>query len=253
MEEKITVTNSGKSVSTTIIVIGWTIAATAFLGMCTIVFSYLTMRPHNLHKIARIWAGSILWVARVRVVVSGLFHLDSNRSYIFAANHQSTFDIPILLSRLPAQFRWIAKEELFRIPIFGPAMRKVGYISIDRSNRRAAIESLNRAAEQIRNGVSVLIFPEGTRSRKEEILPFKKGGFVLAIQAQATILPVVITGTRDVMDKGDIRIRPREVHMRILPPVDAADSSRKGKDELIRRVRNMITDTYQKDRRRQLP
>src|SRR5210317_685359 len=120
--------------------------------------------------------------------------------------HQSNFDIPVLLGRLPVQFRWLAKAELFKIPIFGRGMRGCGYISIDRSNRKSAFQSLAEAATKIRNGVSVLIFPEGTRSRDGKILPFKKGGFVLSVDAGVPIVPIVIYNTGSIMPKGRLRI-----------------------------------------------
>jgi 1-acyl-sn-glycerol-3-phosphate acyltransferase len=106
------------------------------------------------------------------------------------------------VGRLPVQFRWLAKAELFKIPIFGRAMRGVGYISIDRSNRKSAFESLKQAALTIRNGTSVLIFPEGTRSRDGRILPFKKGGFVLAVDAGVPVVPIIIKGTGGSCPKG---------------------------------------------------
>ena len=117
----------------------------------------------------------ILFVSRIKVTVKGISNIDPSKSYIFMPNHQSNFDIPVLLGCLPAQFRWLAKAELFRIPLFGRAMRGCGYISIDRSNRKSAFRSLQKAADTIRNGVSVLIFPEGTRSLDGKIRSFKKG------------------------------------------------------------------------------
>jgi 1-acyl-sn-glycerol-3-phosphate acyltransferase len=164
-------------------------------------------------------------------------------------NHQSNADIPLLLGRLPVQFRWLAKAELFRIPIFGRAMRGVGYISIDRSNRKSAFESLERAARTIRSGTSVLIFPEGTRSRDGRILPFKKGGFVLSVDAGVPIVPIIIRGTRDIIPKGHFLIRPAPVTMEILDPVETADYTRKTKDQLLERIRSIFIDAFESDRR----
>jgi 1-acyl-sn-glycerol-3-phosphate acyltransferase len=160
------------------------------------------------------------------------------------ANHQSNFDIPVLLGRLPVQFRWLAKQELFRIPIFGRGMRGCGYISIDRTNRKLAFESLNEAARKIREGVSVMIFPEGTRSADGRIRPFKKGGFVLSVDAGVPIVPIVIHGTRAIMPKGSLMVRSQDIRMEILAPIDTAAYTRKTKDELMEKVRSAICETF---------
>jgi 1-acyl-sn-glycerol-3-phosphate acyltransferase len=183
----------------------------------------------------------------MKVTVSGAEKLEASRSYIFMPNHQSNADIPLLLGRLPAQFRWLAKAELFKIPVFGRAMSGVGYISIDRSNRKSAFESLTRAATTIRNGTSVLIFPEGTRSRDGKILPFKKGGFVLSVDSGVPIVPIIIKGTRNIVPKGHFMIRPAPVTMEILDPVETADYTRKTKDALLQRIRSILMDHFEKE------
>jgi 1-acyl-sn-glycerol-3-phosphate acyltransferase len=152
------------------------------------------------------------------------------------ANHLSQFDIPVLLSGMPIQFRWLAKAELFKIPIFGRGMRGAGYISIDRSNRQSAFQSLTRAAQIIRQGTSVVIFPEGTRSVDGRLQGFKKGGFVLAVDAGVPTIPLIIEGTHEIMPKGRWLIHPRQVHIRLLPAVDSSQYNRKSKDALLARV-----------------
>jgi 1-acyl-sn-glycerol-3-phosphate acyltransferase len=158
------------------------------------------------------------------------------------SNHQSNFDIPVLLGHLNVQFRWLAKMELFKIPIFGHAMRKAGYISIDRNNREAAFESLKAAAHKIKSGVSILIFPEGTRSRDGKMRPFKKGGFVMALDSGAPIVPIVLTGTRSIMTKGRFRINPGKVSMMIHQPIQTSEYTRETKDALMERVRRVICE-----------
>ena len=140
------------------------------------------------HHYARWWAKIQLLVSGVRVKVGGLEHLDKETPYIYMSNHQGSYDIFALLSCLPVQFRWIAKRELFAIPILGWAMGAANYISIDRSGRRKALESIERAARKIKGGVSVVIFPEGTRSRDGSIQPFKRGGFTLALKSGIPII-----------------------------------------------------------------
>ncbi|MBR9982104.1 MAG: 1-acyl-sn-glycerol-3-phosphate acyltransferase, partial [Desulfatitalea sp.] len=162
------------------------------------------------------------------------------RSAIFMSNHQSNFDIPVFYSGLPAQFRWLAKAELFKIPIFGRGMRGAGYISIDRSDRRSAMASLARAATAIRNGASVLIFPEGTRTADGRLRDFKSGGFILAVDAGVPIVPMAVYGTFDIMPRGSLLIRRRPVHIAFGPAIDAAAYTRATKNQLMDDVRDAI-------------
>jgi len=135
--------------------------------------------------------------------------------------------------------------ELFKIPIFGRAMRKAGYISIDRYDRESAFKSLDVAAKKIKSGISVLIFPEGTRSRDGKIRPFKKGGFVLAIDSGVPIVPVVIKGTHVIMTKGKFRVNPGYVSMVIHKPIDTSVYTRETKEALIESVRRVICDGFE--------
>ena len=229
----------------------WILLITLVLATATIIIATLTRRQGLAHRIAQTWARLILWGSRIRVTIIGAEHLAGQSAFILMPNHQSHFDIPVLLGCLGAEFRWLAKAELFKIPIFGRAMRGVGYISIDRSNRKSAFESLARAADTIRNGTSVLIFPEGTRSRDGSILPFKKGGFVLAVDAGVPIVPIVIHGTRDIIAKGRLMIRPRPVTMQILDPVETSGYTRKTKDALLARIRSILSDHFENEGREQ--
>ena len=233
----------------TLFIVVWFIMVTAVISTSVIICSFFSRTGNGPHLLARFWANSILWVARAKITVSGAEKLDPDRSYIYMANHQSNADIPLLLGRLPVQFRWLAKAELFKIPIFGRAMRGVGYISIDRSNRKSAFESLERAAQTIRNGTSVLIFPEGTRSRDGHMLPFKKGGFVLSVDSGVPIVPIIIRGTREIIPKGHFMIRPAPITMQILDPVETSGYTRKTKDTLLAHIRSILIDNIEKERR----
>lgn len=224
----------------TAVSIVWVVFATIFFGLLAILTSFVSRTGNAVHIVARIWGYSILLASRVRVTVVGQEQFDPSRSYIIMSNHQSNFDIPVLLAHLRCQFRWLAKAELFKIPIFGRGMRGAGYIPIDRSDRRAAIRSLQTAAETIRNGSSVMIFPEGTRSLDGRLRSFKKGGFVLAVDAGVPIVPVVIHGTFAVMPKSGLRIRPGRVCVEVLEPIETAGYSRKQKDELLEIVRERM-------------
>ena len=220
----------------------WVGFATLVAGTLVIVLSFFVRSGKPLHKIARLWGKSILVVSRIKVSVKGLANIDPSSPYIYMPNHQSNFDIPVLLGHLTVQFRWLAKMELFKIPIFGRAMRKAGYISIDRNDRESAFGSLEVAAKKIKSGVSVLIFPEGTRSRDGKIRSFKKGGFVMAVDAGVPIVPVVITGTRAIMSKDKFRIYPGHVSMVIHKPISTSTYTRETKEALMESVRCVICE-----------
>ena len=222
----------------------WVVFITLVLGILVIVLSFFVRSGNPMHNIARLWGRSILAASRIKVTVTGMSNIDPASPYIYMPNHQSNFDIPVLLGHLRVQFRWLAKMELFKIPIFGRAMRKAGYISIDRNNRESAFKSLAVAANQIKNGVSVLIFPEGTRSRDGNIQSFKKGGFVVAIDAGVPIVPVVITGTRAIMPKGKFRGYKGQVRMDIQKPIPTSTYTRETKAALMESVRRVISENF---------
>ncbi|MGD8301597.1 MAG: lysophospholipid acyltransferase family protein [Desulfobacterales bacterium] len=229
----------------TLYIMIWVGFATLVLGLTVLILSLFVKSGDPMHKIARFWGRSILAVSRIKVTVEGLSKIDPLHPYIYMPNHQSNFDIPVLLGHLPVQFRWLAKMELFKIPIFGHAMRKAGYISIDRNNRESAFKSLQVAAEKIKKGISVLIFPEGTRSRDGKIQSFKKGGFVVAVDSGVPIVPVIIHGARTIMAKGKFRVNPGQIRLSIQEPIDTTTYSRNTKEELMERVRRVICDNFE--------
>jgi 1-acyl-sn-glycerol-3-phosphate acyltransferase len=233
----------------TLFIVMWTFLVTVFFATATILVSLFGSTGNAPHIVARIWARALLFAGRIKVTVKGLSNIDPNRSFIYMSNHQSNFDIPVLLAYLPVQFRWIAKNELFKIPIFGYAMKRAGYISIDRSGRKSALRSIKNAAEIIRNGVSVIIFPEGTRSQDGNLKSFKNGGFVLAVDAGVPIIPVIIHGTWQIMSKNQLRIKPGRVLLEIHQPVETSDFSRKTKNELLEKVRRIISDGLEEERK----
>ena len=224
----------------------WILVSTMFVGVLTIVVTVL-LRPaerarHWGHRLAQYWARSILWASGVKVTVIGAEHLAEAGSAILMPNHQSHFDIPVLLGALDTEFRWLAKAELFKIPIFGRAMRGCGYISIDRSNRQSAFASIGKAADAIRGRVSVLIFPEGTRSPDGRLQQFKKGGFVLAVDAEVPILPIGIHGTRRILPKNRLLLDPGPVVLYLHPPIDTRQYDRDHKELLMDLVRQSLTE-----------
>lgn len=190
---------------------------------------------------SRFWTGLILTMGGVRLKVAGREHIDPSCEYVFMVNHQSNIDIPVLVQSLAQfQLRWLAKKELFRIPFFGWAMWASRHITVDRADPLDAVKSLQRARERIAAGISVVVFPEGTRSRDGELLRFKKGGFLLAVQAKTPVVPVTINGSRQLLPAGAWRLRPGTVEVIIGRPM-AIDGYRAGHlRKLVAEVRQEI-------------
>lgn len=223
------------------LIYAWIAAGTLIFGLATLAVSVFSRQGYMGHRVGQAWGRSILAVSGVRVAVSGLERLDPAKAYAFMANHQSNYDIPVLLGCLPVQFRWLAKAELFKVPLFGRAMRAAGYISIDRADRSSAFQSLGEAAGALRRGVSIMIFPEGTRSLDGVLRPFKKGGFVMAINAGVAVVPVVIRGTFAIMPKRAWLIRPRAVALEIGEPIASSGYTLETKEALMERVREALS------------
>jgi len=176
------------------------------------------------------WADACVRNARIRLEVSGAEHLGSGRTYLVMSNHQSLYDIPVLFHVIGSNFRMIGKKELFRVPVFGGAMTAAGFVEIDRSDRNSAIRSLQRARDVLAGGTHVWISPEGTRSPTGALLPFKKGAFYLALEAQLPILPVTVQGTRNVLPARGIRSIPdQEVRVTVHSPVEPGPYAALGK------------------------
>src|SRR2546427_2949783 len=166
------------------------------MGSISVASSFLDSRGRIQHGCARMWSRMILWTARVRVRVTGLEHIQPNVPYVLCVNHQSHMDIPIILAALPFQFRFAAKKQLFRYPFLGWHLRRSGHVPIDRENPHAAVKSLREAADTIKRGTPIVIFPEGGTSRDGSIKPFKGGGFMLSMKANAAAGPGAICRSR---------------------------------------------------------
>jgi 1-acyl-sn-glycerol-3-phosphate acyltransferase len=181
-----------------------------------------------------------LALSGIRFTVEGGEHIPHDRAVVFCANHQSNVDPPLLFDALHPRVHILYKHEIDAIPILARAFRLGGFIPIDRRNREAAMRSIEAGAQSIRSGNSFLIFPEGTRSRTDEMLPFKKGGFLMAMKAQAPIVPVAIQGGRAAMRKGSRIIRPVHCIVRVGEPVETAGVTVDKRDALIAEVRRRI-------------
>jgi 1-acyl-sn-glycerol-3-phosphate acyltransferase len=180
----------------------------------------------------------------VKVKIEGVEHLNGKGPYIFMSNHQGSYDIFALLGHLPYQFKWLAKKELFSIPFFGWTMTAAGYIRIDREGTRETVEAMNDAAQKIRDGMSVVIFPEGSRSPDGSIQSFKKGGFTLAIKSGVPIVPIAISGSRDIMPKDKLTAASGEIRIRMDHPIKTENSSLKERESLMKGVRETISKNF---------
>jgi 1-acyl-sn-glycerol-3-phosphate acyltransferase len=181
-----------------------------------------------------------LALAGIRVRVAGLEHVPRDRAAVYAANHQSNVDPPVIFDVVHPRLHILYKAEIDAVPILARAFRYGGFIPVDRRNKEAALRSIDAGAASIRAGNSFLIFPEGTRSKTAELLPFKKGGFIMAIKAQAPIVPVAVQGGRDSMRRGSWILRPVTVSVRIGEPIASAGITLARRDELIATTRARI-------------
>lgn len=192
------------------------------------------------------WLGHLgvrlaLSLSGIKYRVAGAEHVPHDRAVVFCSNHQSNVDPPVLFETLHPRMHILYKAELNAIPLLARAFRIGGFIPVDRRNKEAALQSIEAGAASIRAGNTFLIFPEGTRSRTAELLPFKKGGFIMAIKAQAPIVPVAVQGGRAAMRKGSAIVRPVTVSVRIGEPIETAGLSADDRNAVIETTRQRIT------------
>lgn len=219
------------------------VVMTVLIGLSSAGLS-LFGRTRNLgRRLPRVWARSIAFATPMRVRVSGREHVTPGRSYVIVANHQSQYDIIVLYGWLGVDFHWVMKKELRRVPILGFACERLGHIFIDRSNHASAIASLNEARNRLTDGVSVVFFPEGTRSRTGDLLPFKKGAFRMALDLGLPILPVTISGTRDILPASSLRLCPGVVDLMFHPPIPVDSPEETSLEELMARTRAVIASS----------
>ena len=221
--------------------------ATAVLGAIVISAGLLGVedKPGGIYdKIPRWWSRAVLWATGVELRVHGWENAVVGEPHIFAANHVSWFDVPALAATLP-RYKFVAKAELFKVPIFGKGIRAAGMIEIQRENRKAAFGAYDIAAQKIRAGNSVVVFPEGTRGYTYQLRPFKKGPFVLAIAAGVPIVPVILHGTIEVLKKGEWWAHPGTVDIHLLEPVATAGTDYDHREELMAKVRGRMAEAMQ--------
>jgi len=225
----------------------WLVFLTLILGTAILISTLFQPQGTLGRRISRVWGKLLLKVLGISVTVEGLERLDPGRTYVFAANHRSQFDIFVLLETLPCDFGWVAKKSLFQIPIFGQALDRLGNVSIDRQNLQDAIKSLNHAAGLVQGGRSLVVFPEGTRATSRELLPFKKGVFIMALKGGQPIVPVSISGTMAIQPRGSLQVRPGPIKVVISPPIDPRDFRGRPKEEVMAAVYRAIADHFDPD------
>jgi len=217
---------------------------TAFWGSVAC-FGFLVGRGGEIGLFAgRRYVRWILWSCRVQVETEGLEYIQRDQPYVVMSNHQSLFDIAVLADTLPLTWRFVAKRELTRIPFFGWGMLAAGHVVIDRQDNERSVRSLKLAAERVRSGTSVIIFPEGTRSPDGALRRFKSGGFHLAIEAGVPILPATVSGSRRITPRKSLRVESGLIRVRYGKPIPTAGLTSDDRERLKEQVRQAIAAGY---------
>lgn len=223
----------------------WLAMATLLVFPPITLVSLFSKTGNSMFQLARLWAWLIMSVTGVRVVVRGGDQIDRSRAYMIIANHQSHFDGPALAWGLGGlQFRWIAKKELLRIPLFGHCLESSRNIFIDRTDREAAVASIQKGMDNLPAGAGVMCFAEGTRSQTGRLGPFKKGGFAAALQQEMPLLPITINGSRHVLPKGSILFRKGIIELVVADPIETAGKTADDLDDLINATRQVIQSNH---------
>lgn len=217
---------------------------TAVCGTFSLLGSLFDTDGRWQHACARIWSWLILKTSGICVHVEGLEHVQPGRTTIYCVNHQSAMDIPILFTNLPVQFRFVAKRSLFDMPFMGWHLRRSGHIPVDRDRPREGLKSMKMVAQEIREGKSVLLFPEGHRSRNGQLLPFKAGSFYIAILSGVPIVPITINGTPRVLKPDTYHVRAGQTEMIIHPAIETQGLTPKDAEKLSQQVRGAIASRF---------
>lgn len=218
------------------------IPVTIPLALMTMIVAMVRSTSPLIDRIIRLWARTLVRAAGIELHTENVERIDPQQRYILVANHYSWIDIPCILAGIPSQpIRFMAKISLFKIPIFGWALGRAGFIPIDRKNRRTAVKSFDLAADRIRKGNTIVVFPEEGRSRQRQMRPFQRGAFLLAIKSQKTIVPVAIDSTYDIWPVGSFwHITPGRVTLRIGTPIETAHRTVRDKEPLLNEARAQV-------------
>lgn len=217
---------------------------TVVLGIISIPFGFLDRDGRILHGFARFWSQLILWTISSPVKVTGLEKIDHSRPYVYAANHGSALDIPVLYACLPFQFRIVFKKELLSYPIVGWHLRRSGQVCIDQKNPAASIGSIRSSLKSLKQGMPLVIFPEGGRTDNGRIKPFLQGAFFLAIKAEVEVVPIALVGTYEMLPMDTFHIKPRPIEMRVGEPIPTAGLKLRDMNALSAKVQQAMEELY---------
>ena len=217
---------------------------TIVLGMMSLVSSLWDREGRTQHRFARAWSWLILHTIGSPAKVHGLDKIDLSRPHVFAANHSSALDIPVLYTSLPRQFRIVAKEELFKYPFMGWHLRRSGQVPIAPGNKLSSMRSLLRAVPGLQGGMPLVVFPEGERSPNGQILPFMTGACYIAIKAEVDIVPMAIVGTYEVLPMNSYHIRPGKIELLVGEPIPTAGCALHDAEKLTARLQAAVEDLY---------
>jgi 1-acyl-sn-glycerol-3-phosphate acyltransferase len=223
----------------------WIFGSTIAFGLIAIAGTLISRSGRPVDVLGRVWSRWIVWICGIDLEVVGLERLRPGQSYVLISNHLSNFDIWCTLGSMPFTTRFVAKKELLRLPVFGQALALSDHIVIDRQDPRAAIEKINAATARTPEGIGILFYAEGTRSRDGKIHDFKKGGASLALLAGLPVVPVTVSGTRKFLPRGCAVIRPGgKVRLVVAEPIPTGGLSFEARDELTERVREIVMSNY---------
>lgn len=210
------------------------------LASAVIVVAMFSSSSPLIDWIVRLWARSLVIAAGIDLRTENVDRVERSKRYILVSNHYSYFDIPCIFAAIAQPIRFMAKASLFKIPIFGWSIGRAGFIPIDRKNRRTAVKSFDLAAERIRRGNTIVIFPEEGRTREIRMRPFQRGAFLLAIKSELPLLPVAVDGTYDVFRAGAKSVTPGIVTVRVGEPIETTGTTLRDKDRLAEESRKQI-------------
>lgn len=233
------------------------VAGARMLFVCTFIVLYLIIvgipvlsycrivgNPRLALYLTKVLDRMMLFVAGVKLEVTGLEKINPRLGYVFVGNHRSHVDAAVVFKTIPGDVRFLIKKEVFRIPLLSFALRTMGMIEVDRSDTEAAARSIDRAVSEIRAGRSVILFPEGTRSRKPEVLPFKKGAFVLAIKSQAAVVPFTLIGAGEALPPDTILLYGGKVQLIFHEPIETSGMSLEDRDQLLLRTQEIVQSSF---------
>ena len=219
------------------------ILATIIMGSISLLTSLFDSDGRIQHQISRVWSRMLLKVSGVKMQVEGLEKIDPGATYVFVANHRSFMDIPVLLAYLPLQFRFLAKKGLFLIPFLGTHLRRAGHLPVIKDNPRASLKSMTDAARILReHGMSVMLFPEGGRSKDGVLQDFIEGAAYIAVKAGVPVIPIAMTGTREVLPMGSLQIMSGIVELRIGDPIPTENMTMQNRATLTQMMHDRVAD-----------